>query len=187
MDVLLNRNKSKFTVKKLLIILFWLILWEVADRVVNNRIILCGPISIISSLINQITKSDFLSICGASFVRISVGFLLSFALGFLLAIAAYKFKLLKEFLEPVMTMLKTVPMVSFVIMLLIWVGNQALTIYLSFLIVLPMIYTNMLAGLESVDKEMLEMAEVFNMSAWRKFMYIYRPALMPFLLISCKI
>ena len=95
MDVLLNRNKSKFTVKKLLIILFWLILWEVADRVVNNRIILCGPISIISSLINQITKSDFLSICGASFVRISVGFLLSFALGFLLAIAAYKFKLLR--------------------------------------------------------------------------------------------
>lgn len=187
MDVLLNRNKSKFTVKKLLIILFWLILWEVADRVVNNRIILCGPISIISSLINQITKSDFLSICGASFVRISVGFLLSFALGFLLAIAAYKFKLLKEFLEPVMTMLKTVPMVSFVIMLLIWVGNQALTIYLSFLIVLPMIYTNMLAGLESVDKEMLEMAEVFNMSAWRKFMYIYRPAFMPFLLSSCKI
>ena len=64
MDVLLNRNKSKFKVKKLLIILFWLVLWEVADRVVNNRIILCGPISIISSLINQITKSDFLSICG---------------------------------------------------------------------------------------------------------------------------
>ena len=126
MDVLLNRNKSKFKVKKLLIILFWLVLWEVADRVVNNRIILCGPISIISSLINQITKSDFLSICGASFVRIALGFLLSFALGFLLAIAAYKFKLLKEFLEPVMTMLKTVPMVSFVIMLLIWVGNQAL-------------------------------------------------------------
>ena len=85
-----------------------------------------------------------------------------------------------------MTMLKTVPMVSFVIMLLIWVGNQALTIYLSFLIVLPMIYTNMLAGLESVDKEMLEMAEVFNMSSWRKLMYIYRPAFMPFCLAVVK-
>ena len=41
-----------------------------------------------------------------------------------------------------MIMLKTVPMISFVIMLLIWIGNQALTIYLSFLIVLPIIYTN---------------------------------------------
>lgn len=46
-------------------------------------------------------------------------------------------------------------MVSFVIMLLIWVGNQALTIYLSFLIVLPLIYTNTLAGFLNVDPEML--------------------------------
>lgn len=40
-------------------------------------------------------------------------------------------------------------------MLLIWVGNQALTVYLSFLIVLPLIYTSTLSGFESVDKEML--------------------------------
>ena len=50
-------------------------------------------------------------------------------------------------------------MVSFVITLLIWVGNQALTIYLSFLIVLPLIYTNTLAGFLNVDPEMLELAE----------------------------
>lgn len=55
-------------------------------------------------------------------------------------------------------------MVSFVIMLLIWVCNQALTIYLSFLIVLPLIYTNTLAGFLNVDPEMLEMAETFRLS-----------------------
>ena len=55
-------------------------------------------------------------------------------------------------------------MVSFVIMLLNWVGNQALTIYLSFLIVLPLIYTNTLAGFLNVDPEMLEMAETFRLS-----------------------
>ena len=58
-------------------------------------------------------------------------------------------------------------MVSFVIMLLIWVGNQALTIYLSFLIVLPLIYTNTLAGFLNVDPEMLEMAETFRLSRWK--------------------
>lgn len=66
-------------------------------------------------------------------------------------------------------------MVSFVIMLLIWVCNQALTIYLSFLIVLPLIYTNTLAGFLNVDPEMLEMAETFRLSRWKKFLYIYRP------------
>ena len=67
-------------------------------------------------------------------------------------------------------------MVSFVIMLLIWVCNQALTIYLSFLIVLPLIYTNTLAGFLNVDPEMLEMAETFRLSRWKKFLYIYRPS-----------
>lgn len=77
-------------------------------------------------------------------------------------------------------------MVSFVIMLLIWVGNQALTIYLSFLIVLPLIYTNTLAGFLNVDPEMLEMAETFRLSRWKKFLYIYRPSFMPFLISSCR-
>ena len=78
-------------------------------------------------------------------------------------------------------------MVSFVIMLLIWVGNQALTIYLSFLIVLPLIYTNTLAGFLNVDPEMLEMAETFRLSRWKKFLYIYRPSFMPFLISSCRV
>lgn len=78
-------------------------------------------------------------------------------------------------------------MVSFVIMLLIWIGNQALTIYLSFLIVLPLIYTNTLAGFLNVDPEMLEMAETFRLSRWKKFLYIYRPSFMPFLISSCRV
>ena len=72
-------------------------------------------------------------------------------------------------------------------MLLIWVGNQALTIYLSFLIVLPIVYTNTLQGLESVDVQLLEMAKVFHLAPWKKFMFIYRPAFMPFVLSASKL
>lgn len=139
------------------------------------------------ALFTQIAKPDFLTICAATFLRITFGFLLSFAAGFLLAILSYRFKLLREFLEPVMVMLKTIPLISFVIMLLIWVGNQALTIYLSFLIVLPLVYTSTLMGMMSVNSEMLEMAEQFHLSRWRKFLYVYRPAFMPHLISSCKV
>lgn len=183
----LEKQKKQWSVRSVLIILFWLAVWEITDRIVDNRIILVGPIHIVQALAAQIRQNDFWLICGASFLRIAAGFLLSFAGGFLLAVLCYRFKLLRDFLEPVMTMLKTVPMVSFVIMLLIWVGNQALTIYLSFLIVLPLIYTNTLAGFLNVDPEMLEMAETFRLSRWKKFLYIYRPAFMPFLISSCRV
>lgn len=169
------------------IILFWLILWEIADRVIDNRIILSGPTHILAALWEQLHEGDFWITCGASFLRIAIGFILSFAGGFCLALVCYRFKLVRDFLEPVMVMLKTVPMISFVIMLLIWVGNQALTIYLSFLIVLPIIYTNTLQGLENVDRQLLEMAQVFHLAPWKKFLYIYRPAFMPFVLSSSKL
>ena len=181
------KKSPKEKMQTVLIVLFWLTVWELADRIIQNRIVLSGPMHIISALFEQIMQPDFLIICATSFGRIAAGFLLSFALGFLMALAAYHVKLVRMFLEPIFVTLKTVPMISFVIMLLIWVGNQALTIYLSFLIVLPLIYTNMLAGFENVDKSMLEMAKVFELSPWKKFMYIYRPAFMPFLISGSKV
>lgn len=173
--------------KSALIILFWLVLWEAADRIINNRIILSGPTHILKALFEQMQQSDFWITCGASFVRIAVGFILSFLAGFLLALVCYRFSLIRELLEPVMVMLKTVPMISFVIMLLIWVGNQALTIYLSFLIVLPIIYTNTLQGLNNADPQLLEVAKVYHLAPWKKFMFIYRPAFMPFVLSGSKL
>ena len=182
-----QKRTRKETVRMALIVLFWLVLWEIADRVIDNRIILVGPTHILMALAEQVGQSNFWITCGASFLRIAVGFILSFIGGFVLALVCYRYKLIRDFLEPIMIMLKTVPMISFVIMLLIWVGNQALTIYLSFLIVLPIIYTNTLQGLQSVDVQLLEMAQVFHMAPWKKFMFIYRPAFMPFVLSASKL
>ena len=182
-----RKRTKKENVRMALIVLFWLVLWEIADRVIDNRIILVGPTHILMALAEQVGQSDFWVTCEASFLRIAVGFVLSFIGGFVLALVCYRYKLIRDFLEPIMIMLKTVPMISFVIMLLIWVGNQALTIYLSFLIVLPIIYTNTLQGLQSVDVQLLVMAQVFHMAPWKKFMFIYRPAFMPFVLSASKL
>ncbi len=184
----MNEQKNKkYYIKMTVIVFAWLVAWEIADRVVDNRIVLSGPVHIIQALFTQIQQPDFWIICGASFVRITIGFLLSFVIGLLLAVLCYRFELLRDIISPVMTTLKIVPMVSFVIMLLIWVGNQALTIYLSFLIVLPLIYTNTLAGLNAVDKELLEAAKEYGCSRWYRFYYFYRPTLMPFLVSGCRV
>lgn len=173
--------------KKAAIIAFWLVVWEAADRIVDNRLVLAGPLRTLEALGEQIAEPDFWLICGASFGRIAMGFLLSFAVGFLLALACYRMRIVRDFVDPVISLLRTIPVVSFIIMLLIWVGNQALTALLAFFIVLPLIYTNVMTGFENVDRHMLEMARVYRLSRWRTFLYIYRPAFMPFLISSSKI
>lgn len=173
--------------RKAIIIAFWLVVWELLDRVVDNRLVLAGPIRTAQALADQVVMPNFWMIVGASFGRIALGFLLSFAVGFLLALVACRVRLFRDFIDPIISLLRTIPVASFIILLLIWVGNQALTVFLAFFIVLPLIYTNMVTGFESVDKQMLEMARVYGLSKWRTFLYVYRPASMPFLLSSTKI
>ncbi len=169
------------------IIAFWLAIWQLLDVTIDNRLVLAGPIRVAQALVEQIGQPDFWVICGASFGRIALGFLLSFVVGFLLALVSCRHRLFRDFVDPIISLLRTIPVASFIILLLIWVGNQALTVFLAFFIVLPLIYTNMVTGFESVDRQMLEMARVYGLSRWRTFLYIYRPAFMPFLMSSTKI
>ena len=69
--------------------------------------------------------------------------------------------------------MKTVPVASFVILALIWTGSKNLSVFISFLVVYPMIHVNTKAGLISADRELLEMAEVFHIPFIRRALYIY--------------
>lgn len=79
-----------------------------------------------------------------------------------------------------MTLLKAIPVASFVVLFLIWWSSSVLSIAISFMVVLPNIYLNTVAGIKSTDKQLLEMRRVHKLSAWDVFFYIYRDALRPF-------
>lgn len=170
-----------------LIILFWIFIWQLAAWLIHNNIILVGPADAGLALLRLIPTGDFWLSIGHSFVKISLGFLLAFACGLALGGAAYRFPLLREFLAPILSLLKSIPVASFVILALIWVGSRNLAVFIAFLVVLPMIYVNTLAGLESTDPKLLEMARIFRVPPLKQFRYIYLPALLPYLLSSCRV
>lgn len=77
------------------------------------------------------------------------------------------------------SLLKAIPVASFVVLFLIWWRSAVLATAVSFCIVLPNIYVNTLEGIRHVDPRLLEMAQVLEIPAWNRFFYIYRPALKP--------
>ena len=173
--------------QRILIALFWLSLWQAAAQLIHNPIILVGPIETLLSLERMILSGDFWLSIAHSFGKISAGFLAAFFIGILLGSCAYRFPLLQEFLEPVMTLMKSVPVASFVILALIWIGAQYLAVFIAFFVVLPMIYVNTLAGLQSTDKKLLEMAMVFHITLGKKIRFLYFPAALPYLISGCRI
>ena len=84
-------------------------------------------------------------------------------------------------------MIKSIPVASFIILVLIWSGSGSLSAVISFLIVLPIIYTNVLEGIRNTDGKLLEMADVFQVSSLMKIKAIYIPAVLPFFTSACKV
>ncbi len=173
--------------RKLVIVLFWLSVWQMLALRVDNPILLVTPVRAALALAELLGEFLFWQTVGCSLLRIAVGFFMGVAAALALAALASRFPLLEEVLSPVVTLLKAVPVASFVVLLLIWWGSAYLAVAVCFLVVLPGVYISTLEGLKAADKRLLEMAAVFHMPVKNSFFYIYRPALQPFLLSSLKL
>ena len=165
--------KQNTRLRKYLIWLFWIAVWQAANMLIHNNIIFVGPMDMILALMELVRNSSFWASIFNSFARISIGFLGAFVLGILLGSLAYVSGLVKELLEPIMLLIKSVPVASFVILALIWIGSHNLSVFTSFLVVVPMIYVSTLSGLEHTDRKLLEMARVFSSPVQAGAVYLH--------------
>ncbi len=177
----MKRNNKMTVIKKSMIVLFWLCVWQTVTVLVDNDILLVGPLQAARAFWDNLAREDFWKVVFYSFARIGAGFGTAFFGGLLLGSLSYRYPLLQEFLEPLLITLKAVPVASFAVLVLIWAGSSGLSFLISFLIVFPNVYINAAEGLKSTDRRLLEMAQVLGMSRWNRLWYLYVPALVPYL------
>ena len=183
----MRKTKAKNSVlRKLVIIFAWLAIWQLAGMLIHNPILFATPLETVQALFENFGRGDFWSVTFMTLLRISAGFALGLCLGILLAALSRAIPVLEELLSPLIYLMKTVPVVCFVVLLLIWWGSSVLSVAISFLMVFTAVYFSTLEGLKAVGKDLLEMAEVYRLPFRTKLFYLYRPALEPFLTGSLK-
>jgi len=168
-------------------VLVWLLLWQALSMYIGQAILLVSPVLVIKRLSELVFQVKFWQAVFSSFWHIAAGFLLATVLGVLLASLAARFRRIEEFLAPAMLVIKATPVASIIILVLIWISSRNLSIFISFLMVLPIIYTNVLKGICSTDIKLLEMADIFQISQYRRIVYIYISQVMPFFQSACSI
>lgn len=176
------QSKYVIFIKKIIILIFWLAVWQILARCVDNFLLIATPVQALRALMVLITQGEFWRSVFSSLWRIAAGFLLGVIVALFLAAISSRYGIVEEVLRPFMVFCKAVPVAVFAVLLLIWWGSGMLAVAICFLVVFPNIYLNTLEGLKSADRELLEMAEVFRLPFPTRFFYIYRPALKPFLL-----
>ena len=173
-------------------VLFWLLVWQGASMALSaayphGHLLLASPLSALVRLGELACTAAFWRAVGNSALHIFGGFLLSCVLAVLLAALSARFRAARELLSPLVAAVKAVPVVSFIILALVWLDGRDLSLFISALMVFPPVYLNVLAGIDSADRQLLEMAAVFRVPFRRQLRGIWLPQVLPYFRAACSL
>ncbi|MBQ3546212.1 MAG: ATP-binding cassette domain-containing protein [Lachnospiraceae bacterium] len=182
-------RKNRFTqiLKYVFVLFFWIIIWYFLSLNINNSIFLPTPKDTFGAFINICRNEEFFVIVFNSFFRIVKGFLGAVILGFILSVVSFFVEFIEILITPVMKLVKTIPVASFVILALLWIDSSNLSVLISFMMVLPIVYINLFTAFKGVNKRLLEISKVFEVSIYRRIRFIYVPQVFPAFISACKI
>ena len=166
-------------------VLVWLLIWQLGAMAMDQQILLVSPIAVLIRLGTLAVEPSFWKAVGFSLLRITGGFFLGAAVGTVLAALSARLRRVEELLAPLLLAVKSIPVASFIILSLILFSSRNLSVLISFLMVLPVLYTGVLGGIRAMDKQMLEMAQVFQIPAPRRVRYVYLPQVLPYFRAAC--
>lgn len=165
---------------------FWIAVWAVAAAFVGSSLLLPTPWETAARLVRLAATSDLLLCAAASLVRVIAGICAAVIAGALTAALCCAFRTADRLIFPFMTVIKTTPVASFIILALVWLGTSVLPAFISFLMVYPVIFTNVRAGIQSVDEGVLRMSRLFRLPLRTRIRRIYIPAAYPHFVTALK-
>jgi NitT/TauT family transport system permease protein len=172
--------------RPLLAIAFWLAVWQGASLAVHQKVLLVGPWQVAVRLVQLVPTLDFWTAVGRTFGRITLGFLLAAVVGVLLAALSAWSRWAAALIAPLVATVRSTPVVSFIILVLIWTDTARLTTIVSFLMTVPIVHATVFTGIAERPRALLEMASVFRVAAWRRFLAIDVPGVLPYFAAGCR-
>ena len=174
-------SRGKQVIKVLAPAVFWLGLWQLAACLVRQELFIPYPATVARRLWELLPTAAFWQITGATLLRILVGTVLGVGAGCVLAMLTFLSPAASAVLSPAIRVIRATPVASFIVLILLWVGSSLLPVLIAALMVLPVVWQDASAGLNSPPEELLEMADAYEMGLWRRFRYIRLPAALPYL------
>ena len=180
------KNNMRLFIRKAGIVAVWLGVWQAACMVTGLEFILPSPVTVFLTLIDMLQTKEYYISLFYSLRHIGLGFAAALFSGIVLGSLSAAFKIVRELLEPLILLMKSLPVAAFIILVLIWFGSKNAAVFISFTVAFPMIYYGVSEGICNTDKKLLEMADIFRISFYKRVRYIYVGQVYPFLSSNLK-
>lgn len=173
------KNKK---IARIMVAIFWIAIWEIASLLIGKEVYLPSPLNTIKALLTLSITSKFWYSIAMTFIRVVLGFVISCIAGIILGIICGLNRFLYELLNPLVIAIKSTPVMSIIIIALIWFQSGRVPIFVCFLMCFPIIWTNAVEGIRQVSKDLLQMAKVYRINRSLIIRRIYIPSIRPYLI-----
>jgi ABC-type nitrate/sulfonate/bicarbonate transport system permease component len=161
--------------------------WELASRR-YGAYVLPSPEAVVAGLAIIVRSGELWTHTGASLYRIVIGFGGALGLAIVMGLASFLWRPARVVVRDVVTVLNSTSVFVWIVVSLIWFGLTDLApMFTTFMITLPVVAANVVEGVESVDRRLLEMGQVYRLSGWEKFRAIVIPSTVPHLVAGMKV
>ena len=165
---------------------FWIAVWAFAAHQFGKPLLFPSPISVIKTLWELLQTKAFYMATASSLGNIFGGMLTAILSACVLAVVTSKVRLIRDLIHPVMAVVKATPVASFIILMLLFLGPVKVPSLITFLIVLPIVWTNLDQGIASIDKQLTEVAKIYRFSLAKRLRVLIFPSVKPYFLSACK-
>ncbi len=172
--------------------LFWLAVWyfvsyRLSLRLSGSELLLPFPGTVLKRLSELIFTAAFWHTALATLARVFVSFVAAALIGSAAAVICAASRAVRCVIAPLMTVVRATPVVSFIVLLLLWVPSAGqISVWASVIMTAPIFWANLGRGIESVDGDLLEMAAVYRLGRAGTLRYVYLPSLKSALVSACE-
>ena len=156
-------------------ILLFIALWDVGNQIYGN-LVLPAPLETFKALGLMLQDESVWHEIDITLYRAFTGFAISLVLGSTLGLLAGFFATASMMSRPIVTILVGMPPIAWIVLAMIWFGMGDETVIFTVIVAsFPIIFVGALQGTRTLDGDLKEMAESFNLPWHMKFTDVYFP------------
>lgn len=167
--------------RKIIVVLFWVLAWEVLSLIINQEIYLPSPFSTFIALVDLLKSKDTYITIAYSTYRTIFGFIISCLFGIISGYLCGTDQFFYDLFNPLIGIIRTVPVMSIIIIAIMWFKDTNVPIFVAFLMCFPIIWTNTVSGIKSTDQKLLQMCKIYNIKKTRIIKSVYFYSALPYI------
>lgn len=175
----LPKNKVLRSILSAVVILS---IWEIIALAVSDSYFMPRVEETFAALVKIVASKSFFKVIFTAFYRVISGIALGILLGIAVATICHKSDLVNTLLSPVISIMKATPVACIIVLLWIRLNYTEIAVFVVVLMVLPIIWQNVYDGFNAIDRNLTEVADIFQFSRIKRIKFLIIPSITSYLL-----